>query len=136
MIADLSFKGCIANLIFFILLSRETAKSLFENVKKKYSKDKWDLKNVGQVVHYRTPKGPRKSIGTEHIFVMATQLHPTSANQILKIIYLIVTYHEMETKATLMIGTPVAVQKRLRNQKKKDLSKKKKEKNTNNHIPD
>lgn len=35
----------------------------------------------------------------------------------------------METKATLMIGTPVAVQKRLRNQKKKDLSKKK-EKNT------
>ena len=65
----------------------------------------------------------------EHIFVMATQLHPTSANQILKIIYLIVTYHEMETKATLMIGTPVAVQKRLRNQKKKDLSEKK-EKNT------
>lgn len=60
MIADLSFKGCIANLIFFILLSRETAKSLFENVKKKYSKDKWDLKNVGQVVHYRTPKGPKK----------------------------------------------------------------------------
>ena len=61
----------------------------------------------------------------EHIFVMATQLHPTSPNQILKIIYLIVTYHEMQTKATLMIGTPVAVQKHLRNQKKKDLSQKK-----------
>ena len=31
----------------------------------------------------------------------------------------------MQTKATLMIGTPVAVQKHLRNQKKKDLSQKK-----------
>ena len=32
MIANLSFKGCIANLIFYILLLPETAKSLFENL--------------------------------------------------------------------------------------------------------
>ena len=54
-ITDLSFEGCITNLIFDILLSGDKAKSLFEHLKKKYGKEKSDLKNAGQVVHYTTP---------------------------------------------------------------------------------
>ena len=46
MIADLSFQGSITNLIFYILLSGERAKSLFENLKRKYSKKKADLKKA------------------------------------------------------------------------------------------
>lgn len=46
MIADQSFQGCIAKLIFYILLSGEKAKSLFEKLKKKYSKKKIDLKRA------------------------------------------------------------------------------------------
>lgn len=43
MIADLSFQGCITNVIFYILLSVEF---MFENPKKKYSKRKADLKKA------------------------------------------------------------------------------------------
>ena len=39
----------------------------------------------------------------------------------------------MQTKATLMIGTPVAVQRHLTNHKKKDLCQQKKK---HKHIPD
>ena len=134
-INNLSFEGCITNLISYILLSGDTAKSLLENLKKKYSKEKSDLKNAGQVLHYRTPKGPKKH--RHHPYFChgyTTSPNSTSLNQILKIVYLTMIYQEMQTKAILMIVTPLAMQRHLTNHEKKDLYQQKRKKHK--HIPD
>ena len=92
-ITDLSFEGCITNLMFYILFSGDTAKSLFENLKKKYSKEKSDLKNADQVVHYTTPEELKKHWHYPYFcHGYTTSPNSTSLNQISKIIYLTMIY--------------------------------------------
>ena len=92
-ITDLSFEGCITNLMFYILFSGDTAKSFFENLKNKYSKEKSDLKNAEQVVHYTTPEELKKHWHYPYFcHGYTTSPNSTSLNQISKIIYLTMIY--------------------------------------------
>lgn len=85
-IADLSFLGCITNLVFYTLLSGKRAKSLLENLKKQYRKKKTDLKKVKKSVSSLKDTQSVKEALARYIFLSQlhdfTKLHLYKSNMI------------------------------------------------------